>query len=472
MLKSAGSPPEVKYLQGFSYQFILRQLAVLAILASPAVPQARAQSSALPDNNSQLPTALIRSVRVVPGENGASVEILTTRPLTPSITTVENPLRLVVDLPKSLVHSRMRINYRDAAVQAVRVDQFHQNPPTVRVVIDLVGHADASWDGAGNRLMIRLHPQAPDHSQSAAALAFTQNISLASGGGSEATGDLVLAGSKITMGSSVTAGTDAAVLHTASGGEVRVCPGTTVSVTSSPNGREIMLGMSTGSLEAHYHLETAADSVLTPDFRILFAGPGEFDYAISADSRGNTCVRTLPGNTASAVVSELMGDGMYQVRPAERVVFRSGRLAMRDENMPEDCGCPAVSTRVLRAGAVTEQRLSNESGSGSGSRQANTPGVPAPISTSGQETADIRILSPKDGHIQVDEPLVFRAGDRPMSPVSEARSLPLAHPHQPDFIKVTALPPAIPSETAKVVAQGSRKGFFGRIRGFFGNLLR
>src|ERR1041384_8505316 len=84
---------------------------------------------------------------------------------------------------------------------------------------------------------------------------------------------LAAGGAQVMSGSSVSAGERTAVLKLERGGEVRVCPKTSVSVGTSQSGRDLILGLSVGSIETHYAVSASADSIVTPDFRILLAGP-------------------------------------------------------------------------------------------------------------------------------------------------------------------------------------------------------
>jgi len=423
---------------------------------------------------------------VVPDKDGLSVEILSSRPLTPTLKKLESPSRLVIDLPNSnLTVRRKRIDFRSEEVGGVRADQFQNAPPVARIVVDLLKPVRYTWDAAGNRLTVRLRSVDDVTAKPPTVPAFTtgvQPVAVPVAPGSS--GAVVLAGSRVAAGSSVTAGADTAILRLARGGEVRVCPGTTVSVTSSQSGRDLMLGMSTGALEAHYMLDASADSVLTPDFRILLAGPGEFHYAVSADSRGNTCVRTLAGNTASAIVSELMGDGTYQVKPAEQVVFHSGRLSQADANVPAACGCPAPAVPIMRtsipAGPVISEnnlpasiRLAQPGDevrpvpppvSMAGLRSSGPPPAQVTLSVAPPETAPLPAPQPNEVHVQVDAPFIFRASDAPPeypTVAVEPEAFPLASRRGPPLEAVALQPPL------QVKPKPQHRGFFGKIKGFF-----
>jgi hypothetical protein len=397
------------------------------------ITAAAAQSSPKLLASSEAP-AVVRSVQPLVEANGPVVEIISSRPLVPDIGKLENPPRLVIDLPNARLGGReRRLDLRGSEINGVRVSQFQQDPPVTRIVVDLSKAVSYSWDAAGNRLMVRLHPM----EQAVKALpspAITREVLPASG----VSGGVLLAGSRVATGSAVTAGEDTAVLRLGRGGEVLVCPRTTVSVTTSQNGRTLMLGMSTGALEAHYSLDTAADSILTPDFRILLAGPGEFHFGVSANSRGDTCIQSLPGNTAAVIVSELLGDGTYQVKASQQVMFHSGKLSAADTEALMNCGCPPAIAPLMLASTVTTD-------------------VKRPVQ--GSETAPLPASKPNDVHVVVDAPMVFRANDPPpiqSAPTNEAMLLPLRDLPAPASFQAAVVPP-----------KPTHHGFFGKLKGFF-----
>lgn len=463
------------------------QFASVVLVAAVLTGTVSAQAPAASQPPSGQPP-LVNSVRIVHVRGVPAVEILSSAPVVPAIRTLDSPPRLVIDLPNTLLGSaRKLIPIKQENILAIRVDQYQKSPPVTRIVLDLLAPYGYTWDGAGNRLMVRLKPaedpsaaaKTTSQPPSAPGLSFgaTAAVVPVTGG----SGAVVLAGSRIGAGSSVTAGSDTAILHLARGGEVRVCPGTTVSVTPSQNKHDLMLGMSTGALEAHYSLDASADSVLTPDFRILFAGPGEFHYAISADSHGNTCIRALMGNTSSAIVSELMGDRIYQVKPTEQAVFRAGQIDKVDANVPLECGCPPPSP-LMRAETpstppLPESSLPAKAQLGGAATPAatpsgNSPGNLTPSSgqlSSGPETAPLQPSQANDVHIEVDAPLVFSAKDRaasppPPVPAAPDRSIADTSGRQVHLDTIVQSPPAPQPGTA---AKGEQRGFLRRLKGFF-----
>jgi hypothetical protein len=455
------------------------------------------------------PSLVIKSVRIVEEHGVPAVEILTAGGrLIPQIQTLSSPPRLVIDLPNSRLAAPPKRTAMDQQnVQAILAYQYQRLPPVTRIIVDMLAPYGYSWDSAGNRLLIRLKP--PESVNVSASVAKMSShlepsaVPKPSPGPSPsgapavvpvsgATGALVLAGSRVGAGSSVTAGSETAILHLSRGGEVFICPGTSLSVTPSPNRRDLMLAMSVGALEAHYSLAASADSVLTPDFRIMFAGPGHFDFAISADAHGNTCVRALKGNTSSAIVSELIGDRIYQVRPAEQIVFRAGRIDRVDTDVPLECGCPLPSPALLANATpslISNSELSEKTRlGGTSAPPANAHGEIGTVLgatagmtlSSGPETAPLPPSQPNEVHIQVQAPFVFNAKNRPSvapaaPPIPIVMDLPLEDSpgrriHLDPMVQAPPQEKQEKNEEAK--AKPEHPSFFRRVKGFFASIFR
>lgn len=413
----------------------------------------------------------IQSIRVVPGDADLAIEITSSAPVTPKLEIVENPLRLVIDVPASMVGIiRKKVPFRNEQVKSIRISQYQAE--ITRLVVDLASPVRYNWDAVGNRLNVRLRPDDSANARPLSVPTLTPGVQPVAVPYSEgAGGALVEAGDRVSSGSSISAGEQTAVLRLSRGGEVRVCPNTTVSVNTAPNGPDLMLGMSTGAMETHYHLEDSSDSILTPDFRIVFPGPGEFNVAISADKHGNTCVSSLAGSTSSVVVAELLGNNSYEVKPAQQAMFHQGSLQRIDQPLAS-CGCPSRQEPILRtsadpdavvpeAKAVSKLQMASATdpaGEHPGTGDANLPRT-GPESKSKSE----------DMKVAMEAPLVFsgtevakaRAAAAPPAPVLEAAALPLsARPASP-MPAVVVLPP-----------DSHPRGFFRRLKGVFGSIFR
>ncbi len=272
--------------------------------------------------------------------------------------------------------------------------------------------------------------------------------------------ELAGGGTRLMSGSSVSAGDSTAVLKLARGGEVRVCANTSISVSASPNGRDLLLAMGSGAIETQYELGASADSLLTPDFRIQMPGPGTFHVALGADARGNTCVHSS-AHSAAVIVTELMGDGSYQVKPGEHVRFAKGSIAAAAADSG-DCGCPAPPPPVIKteAPAPRETQTVDKALVAQATSEAALTAPPPP---------DLSSV-----HVTMEAPFVFNASGPPPPKIPDP---PAIQPRDLSRLPAIPSPGASPPATAAVTLpaaskkKSEKRGFFGRLRGFFASIF-
>jgi len=209
---------------------------------------------------------------------------------------------------------------------------------------------------------------------------------------------------------------------------------------------------------------------MTPDFNIALVGPGTFHFALGINKKGDTCVKPLAGNASEITFSELLGTGVYKAGPDETMVFRGGKLGDK-ATLTGECGCPPAAP-VMRAEAQPNAKPPDE-----------TNPAQQVVVANNETTSPLPPDKPGQVHVQVDTPFVFSA--RPGSGRSYAlakvqfSSLPNVYFVQ-EKVDPIVLVEKQPEVSPKPVAETSKpeekpqkekKGFMGRMKGFFGSLF-
>jgi len=296
----------------------------------------------------------------------------------------------------------------------------------------------------------------------------------ASDTGSSSAMQLAGPGMSVLSGSQLSAGIAPATLKLLRGGQVRICPQSGLSATA--NGQGLMLATGAGAIEIDYELkQQVADVLITPDFNVTLVGPGRFHFALGVSRKGDTCLKPLAENAAEITFSELLGTGVYKAHPDEALIFRGGKLEPRAAYAGE-CGCPAGSgPAILRAEAQPAPTPAPP-------KESNTPAERVAVASS-EPTTPLPPDRPGQVHVQVDTPFVFSGRSASGRPYSAAKlqfsSLPNVYfvQEKVDPIVLTEKPPEVSLQAEAQAAKPEEKpkkekrGFLGRIKGFFGSLF-
>jgi hypothetical protein len=103
----------------------------------------------------------LQRVNVVPGADGVAIEISSSQAVTPRVSKLSSPDRVVVELPETVVaSSTSKIPVGSAGVKGVRIGMDGKTPPTTSVVVDLEKPlAYEVTPGADGKIILRLHSQ-------------------------------------------------------------------------------------------------------------------------------------------------------------------------------------------------------------------------------------------------------------------------------------------------------------------------
>jgi Tfp pilus assembly protein PilP len=124
--------------------------------AIPGSKPVAAKPAAASSSHNQL-----QRVNVVPAADGVQIEISSTQAVTPQVTKLTSPDRLLVELPETVVATAQnKIPVGSGGVKGVRIGMDGKTPPTTSVVVDLAQPlAYELTPGPAGKVILTLHAQ-------------------------------------------------------------------------------------------------------------------------------------------------------------------------------------------------------------------------------------------------------------------------------------------------------------------------
>ncbi len=131
---------------------------VTPAVLKPAKPAATAAAAPKLEKTKLVNAVAVRNVHVTKTPDGMDVQITSTGPLKPEAQTLENPNRLVIDLPGAMWdYAPKQIAVKAGDVKSVRLALWQEDPPITRVVVDLTQAREYDLVPADNGLHVKLH---------------------------------------------------------------------------------------------------------------------------------------------------------------------------------------------------------------------------------------------------------------------------------------------------------------------------
>jgi hypothetical protein len=235
-------------------------------------------------------------------------------------------------------------------------------------------------------------------------------VSLADASVANSPGGIVsTSGGRATLigGALVTAHDRPATVALSRGGDLRVCQGTGVHLSESPD-QSLLVAIDRGAFEIHTKVRPG-DVVLTPDLRFTLAEPATLDLQMRVTPAGDTCVDNRNdhrgGSAPTLSIADAFGDATYQLKPGQHVTFEHGSLREVVDHETVPCGCPPDD---LVEGSLADAMVS-------GGAKPLTPAekaaaahpFPAAVSDGLVPPAPLPPESPNQTHTQVSTTLTY-----------------------------------------------------------------